>query len=160
MGYTLEAVIADAALIREATVDLPRAQRFGLLQGLALVPLTDALHDSGPLGERPFREFHLLPAWLSRWATEWSRGGPLAYVEIDSFGGAMTQAAAVWEHGELTLGPLRVGADEPAPADGFLLSRTLRRLGVIVGPHDRDEFTAVGLGAHRHTEDWAEHASD
>lgn len=159
MGYTLEAVIADAALIREATVGLRRAQRFGLSQGMALVPVTDALHDAGPLGERPFREFHLLPAWLSRWATEWSLRGPLAYVEIDSFGGTMTQAAAVWEHGEIALGPLHVGAGEPAPTEGSPLSRALRRLGVAVGPHDRDEFTAAGLGTHRHTEDWAEHAS-
>lgn len=159
MGYTLEAVIADAALIGEATVGLPRAQRFGLSQGMALVPLTDALHDAGPLSERPFHGFRMLPVWLSRWSTQWSLRGPIAYVEIDSFGGTMTQAAAVWEHGELVLGPLYLGPDEPAPTEGFPLSRALRRSGVTVGPQDRDEFTAVGLGAHRHTQDWAEHAS-
>ncbi|SIO85146.1 hypothetical protein [Nocardiopsis sp. JB363] len=58
MGYGLEAVIADAALVRATLADLPRARHVGLSQGLALVPLTDALHDDGP-----FREFHLLPGW-------------------------------------------------------------------------------------------------
>lgn len=159
MGYTLEAVVAEAGLIREATAGLPRARRFGLSQGLALVPLTDALHDCGPLGASAFHEFHLLPAWLWERVTRWSHGGPLAYVEVDSFGGTMTQAAAVWEHGELALGPLCVGADEPAPPGGCPVSRVLRRLGVTVGPDDHDEFTAAGSGTHRRSEDWAEHAS-
>lgn len=159
MGYGLEAVVADAALVRAALADLPRARHVGLSQGLALVPLTDALHDDGPLGERPFREFHLLPGWLAARLIEWSRGGPLAYVEVDSFGGTFTQAAAVWEHGELALGPLHVGAGASAPPEGFPVSRALRRLGVTVGPDDHDEFAAAGLGAHRRTEDWAERSS-
>ncbi|WP_162908413.1 hypothetical protein [Allorhizocola rhizosphaerae] len=78
----------------------------------------------------------------------------MAYVELDYFGGVGSQFAAVWHGGILVLGPLVLTEDEPLPAPGWSpISQALRRLGVSVDGH-YDEFDAIGLGRHRHVEDW------
>jgi hypothetical protein len=46
-----------------------------------------------------------------------------------------------------------LGAQEPSNRVQWPLNRALRELGVARG-EAFDEFDAVGLGKHRHTEDW------
>lgn len=51
------------------------------------------------------------------------------------------------------LGPLFQPEGAPTPPEGSPISRALRRIGVERGDA-HDEFEAVGLLAHRDTNDW------
>lgn len=53
----------------------------------------------------------------------------------------------------LVLGPLRLTEGEPSPTSGTPISQALRRLSAAKGNHV-DEFSSVGLGRHRDTDDW------
>ena len=81
--------------------------------------------------------------------------GPVAYVEAEFFGGVGEQAAVVWDRGEAVFGPTAqqfpsdVAAVNVGPING-----ALRALGVTA-VDGRDEFDSLGLGRHRHVEDWA-----
>jgi hypothetical protein len=170
MGYVLRAIIADRQLLAER-LGLPAATLVG---NLALVPMTEELHDrlTEPAGDR--LGFHLLPAAFGATLSSWSAASPIAYVEAELFGGAGTQRAVVWDAGSVALGPIEhdTGLAPSFPALGSPISQALRRLGVIVpvtpsrAPTDRrqdhhphrlmDEFAVAGLQRHRHTEDWLE----
>lgn len=163
MGYVLEAVIAESALLRSVAADpssgLTGTRSAALDQGLGLVPATDEFTAADtPAADDP-PGFVRLTEHLAGRITEWSKRGPVAYVEADYFGGTGSQSAVVWDGGEVALGPLHQPEGCPAPEAGSPISQALRRLGVTVGPDDLDEFDAAGLGAHRSTEGWAERAT-
>lgn len=152
MGHAIQAFIARAEVLRAAANHLRHAHVASLAQGLALVPVTDELHDeaTGPGGGPAHEEHvHKLSGALTRLAAEWSRRGPVAYVETEYFGGIGDQAALVWEGGEVVYGPERA---EMGP-----INEALSRLGAERGGH-LDLFEAVGLRRHRHTGDWIEEA--
>jgi hypothetical protein len=86
----------------------------------------------------------------------------IAYVEGETFGGEGTQSAAVWDQGELLLGPLFTCDVEDDVEDGFVwtsdsrqsaINVALRALGVDRGAA-ADEYAALGLHLKRKTEDW------
>ncbi|GGY14326.1 hypothetical protein [Streptomyces xanthochromogenes] len=154
MSYDLRAVIAEGKALRDATRDLAAARVASIGQGLALMPMTDALIDSvadgsgaGTLG------FWGLPGGFEKTLAAWSAGGPVAYVEAEYFGGVGEQRAAVWNGGDIVLGPLHVEERQPFPPAGSPISQALRRLGAVAGTGE-DEFSAVGLDQHRHGEAW------
>ncbi|MFF5499323.1 hypothetical protein [Streptomyces aquilus] len=153
MGYELQAAVAGDELLRAASRDVPGAHVVPLLQGLSLLPMTDEVFDAvtdgssgGSLG------FWKLPGGFEGLLAQWSAAGPVAYVEVEYFGGSGGQRAAVWEGGTLALGPLehgtRRGLRTVSP-----VSQALRRLGARRSLGE-DEFSAVGLDRHRHTDDW------
>ncbi|SBT90344.1 hypothetical protein GA0115233_101781 [Streptomyces sp. DI166] len=155
MAYVLQAVIAADRVLRTAARDLPAARPAPLAQGLSLMPLTDALRDALAGGDNAGTEgFWRLPAGLAGAASAWSATGPVAYVEAEYFGGTGEQHAVVWDRGALALGPLHVEEGQSTPAVGSPISQALRRLGVVVGGGDEDEFAAVGLGRRRSTSAW------
>lgn len=154
MGYDLQAIIAREELLRATTQALPDAVVAPLEQGLALVPITDAFFDrvtgipvADDLG------FWRLPAGFERTLADWSARGPVAYVEAEFFGGVGWQRAAVWSGGVLALGPLWIDEAERFAAEGSPISQALRCLGAITTA-GQDEFAAIGLGRHRHRDDW------
>lgn len=156
MGYALQAIIAPASAL--ATVangaDMPVCQ---LGQRLALLPMTEAFHDrvSKLDGER--LGFWLMPGGFGETLAEWSLTGPVAYVEAEYFGGVGEQRAALWDRGDLVLGPLHCGEHEHFPLQGSPISQVLRRLGArrrLSG----DEFDAIGLARHRDMDGWFEEA--
>ncbi|MGW4198754.1 hypothetical protein [Streptomyces sp. NPDC005004] len=152
MGYELRAVIAGRALLEDAVGDPPGAGSAPLEQGLALLPLTDALSGSGGGGPSPLG-FRGLPGGFEPMLARWSAAGPVALVEAEYFGGVGEQRAAVWEGGAVVLGPLHVDEDESTPAEGSPVSRALRRLG-LVARAGQDEFDTAGLGRRRTSEGW------
>lgn len=119
-----------------------------LEQGLALLPLTDAMFDALPKvpptegASRDLLRF-LGPAVLAFLVAR-SVAGPLAYVETDYFGGEGEQGAAVAQEGRLVFGPTL--------GDGSI-NHALRLLGAA-GHAGRDEFDAVGLGRRRGNDGW------
>ncbi|MGI5478757.1 hypothetical protein [Streptomyces lavendofoliae] len=154
MGYDLQAVIADGEAMHGATKDLPAARLAWIGQGLALMPMTDALFQSVADGSGVRASgFWRLPGGFERTLADWSIGWPVAYVEAEYFGGMGEQRAAVWDGGSVVLGPLHVEEREPFPSAGSPISQALRRLGVVATA-DEDEFSALGLERHRHSEAW------
>jgi hypothetical protein len=101
--YTLEAVVAEAALLRARAAGLDGAVVAPLRQGLALLPVSEALvttltgsrppRRETPSGDHPFAL--MSPPFEERLA-DWSRGGPVAYLEADLWAGDGHQAAAAW----------------------------------------------------------------
>ncbi|MFD8481936.1 hypothetical protein [Kitasatospora sp. NPDC059673] len=150
MGYALEAVVAAEPLLRAATADLPDAHVVPLAQGLALLPMTDDLHDAVMDGTPAHPGFRKLPGGFHHTLATWSATGPVAYVEADIWGGTGDQSVAVWTRGALTLGPLTAPTGSP-------ISLALRHLGAHADGH-HDEFDALGLGRHRRTEAWLKDA--
>jgi hypothetical protein len=150
LGYDLEAVIGPVTVLRPLVTGLAL-----LPHGLALLPMTDEVFDAAvpdPAADRGLG-FWKLPPGYEKHLAAWSAAGPVGYCEAEYFGGAGSQRAALWENGELTFGPVTWEEGEPMPAAGSPISQLLRRLGVTrQDPHD--EFDAVGLDRHRHTEDW------
>ncbi|WP_432137791.1 hypothetical protein [Streptomyces sp. bgisy154] len=154
MGYQLQAVIAEAELLRAASRDVPHARLAPLRQGLSLMPMTDEVFDAVTDGNAEAAlGFWRLPGGFDRRLAQWSAAGPVAYVEAEYFGGVGAQRAAVWAGGALASGPL----DAPAKKRFFRtvgpISQALRQLGAgrSLG---QDEFEAVGLDRHRSNEDW------
>lgn len=139
-----------------------------LPQGLRILALTperiDALTRLAP-GASAEGFVHLSEA-LEAALRAASAGGALAYLELEYFGGAGFQSAALFSEGETRFRATQ--ADRPAPAARGLLSRllrpakaeprrtdpdrpvnrALRGLGVRAAA-GADEFTALGLGELR-----------
>lgn len=146
MSYELRALVsrydvADRAA-RAAGYDAVR-----LPQGYGLVPVTSDLFDRLGGGEvRPFGDaFWFLSSGVAALARRASTTAPVAYLEAEIFGGTGSQAMVLWRDGEVWLGPVTTQATA--------VNQALRHLGVgRLGA--ADEFDALGLGRHRHTEDW------
>ncbi|MEU5880995.1 hypothetical protein [Spirillospora sp. NPDC047279] len=151
MAYVLNAAIAATDLLRAATSSLPHARLVPLDQGLSFMPISDDLFDA--VTERsaaPLPGFWRLPAGFERTLADWSRSGPVAYVEAEYFGGTGEQHAAAWHQGHLIFGPLHIEEGQRWPEGGSPISQALRHLGAQAGTAF-DEFDAVGLQHHRHT---------
>lgn len=148
MSYSLEAFVARPPVLARLA---PGVVTVALPQGFALLPLTDAnfaalseglsLSGAGLTGQDELPE---LPIELADKARLASAAGPLAWLAAESFGGVGGQVAAVWRDHGLTLRPL-LGPDAIATA--------LLALGVTPAT-GQDAFAALGLGRHRHTDDW------
>jgi hypothetical protein len=155
MGYELRAVIGATEALRWALEEFRAAQVVELEQGLAMVPMTEALFDEAADGTQDAAlGFWFLPGGFGEVIARWSTTGPVAYVEAEYFGGVGGQRAAVWSRGMLSLGPLTLDEHEQIPAQGTPMSVALRSLGIRCTA-GADEFTAAGLQRHRNTEDWA-----
>jgi hypothetical protein len=154
MGYILQALIAREKTFAAKGPPVRQARVALLAEGIALMPLTDAL--CAEMGGEPsprevasgdeYGTFTRLLPGVEAWARRLSASGPVAYVEAEFHGGQGGQCALVWSQGRVVLGPLS-GPIGP-------INQALRALGVGPGRH-HDEFAAVGLGRHRFTEDWA-----
>lgn len=149
MSYNLKAVIASSGLLTAAARDLAPARVVGLRQGMALIPMSDALSEAvADPAQTPRTDFWDLPAGFDRVLAQWSQAGPVAYVESEYFGGIGEENVAVWRDGRLALGPLHLLEHEPWPPEGNPVCRALRELGVRAG-RGHDEFDSLGLGEHR-----------
>ena len=156
MAYQLCAMAGRRPVIQAAGARTGvRAVELG--QGIWLLPITRALRAGwGAAGAMPFGQtFLFLSAEIEAIACQVSRIGLVAYLEAEIFGGAGDQAAVAWRDGEVCLGPVTTQGwvQEPSNSAQWPFNRALRELGVARGDAF-DEFDAVGLGKHRHTEDW------
>lgn len=152
MSYVLCGVVGDFDRLRSLSDDLPRAVVAPLRQRLGLVPVTGEIFDE-LTGALPQSEaFTLMSPAFARRLEDWSRGGRLAYVEADFWGGDGGQAAALWEDGRQSWGPeyawIRGG-----PRADWPINAALARLGAVrTGPLDL--FDTIGFGQERDMEGW------
>ncbi|MFC7246395.1 hypothetical protein ACFQO7_28295 [Catellatospora aurea] len=155
MSYGLQAVIGAEDVLRKVAAEQPGAVVVPLRQGFALIPMTDELFDAATDGSRgDGLRFWKLPGGFENVLSDWSKAGPLGYVEADYLGGVGTQRAALWARGELAIGPMYVGEHEPFPAIGSPISQVLAHLGAVRRRRDADEFVSVGLDRCRGTDEW------
>ncbi|MFG1947670.1 hypothetical protein [Nonomuraea sp. NPDC048826] len=159
MGYRLEAVLGGQVVLRSLAEPFAAARAVVLRCGVGMLPLTDELFDavSERDGERQLGDvFWKFPAQGESLFGRWSRGGAVAYVEVDLFGGVGSQAAAVWEAGRRVMGPY-LDESLTGPAHAWPVNAALARLGVRSEAGYGDLFAAVGLDCHRDTEEWVTH---
>ena len=115
-------------------------------QGLALLPLTDALYDAipGDLTASPEEGFVLLTPKIVDLLKQTSTYGIVGYFETNYYGGDGDQCAVLAQMGDFVLGP-QVG---DGTINQMLHAMGVRRQG------DRDEFAAIGLGRYRTNQKW------
>jgi hypothetical protein len=150
MSHSISGFVARPDVLRADTAHLRSAYVASLGQGFGFLPVTEEVDEETGGRTVAYEQFYRLTDALARLGAAMSRGGgAVAYVETDYFGGTGEQAAIAWKDGRVASGPekTRIGA----------VSDALRRIGAEKGDA-HDEFDAVGLGRHRHNEDWVEQA--
>ncbi|KDN84838.1 hypothetical protein [Kitasatospora cheerisanensis] len=141
MPYELNALIATDELITVVAAELPIARIARLPHGLALIPMTDELHQAlHHPSTAPDYDFKRFPSGFAMRIAGWSKAAPIAFAEIDAEH-PTGRRAALWYDGRVTLGPL-------TPADGAPLARILHALGT---PATALAELAEALEAHRLT---------
>jgi hypothetical protein len=151
MAYVLRAVIARGGVLGAPPAWIADSAIIPLPQGCAMVPVTEAVcYAFGP-ADRPWLYeghsiFTNLPEELVPHLRALSRGGRVAYVEAEYFGGVGEQRCIVWEGGAVL--------EEPAES-AHAINDALRSLGVEPA-EGADRFDTLGLGRHRSVEDWLE----
>ena len=143
MGHAIRAFVGPLEAMRRAAAAAPGGHgRLVALDagGLALVPLTDELHDAlAPDGGTRLAPFsHLSDTVLAAFAALVG-DATFGYLETDYFGGTGTQFARAWRAGQ----PLALPEDIDGEINGVLVA-----LGVVP-PFPRDAFAHVGLGRYR-----------
>lgn len=149
MAYTLRAWLSTETLLQQVATRWNKARVVLLKQGMAIIPVSHALYDEHHLHqqvEKPYVEFDYLTTEMIEHAVEISAIAPIAYIEAEYFGGIGTQAAILWEARQLKLGPLH--SEQIGPID------TILKYFGVVRENEFDEFYAVGLQKHRHTDEW------
>ena len=154
MAYTLHALIARCELFANPPSWSAGSAVIALPQGFCMLPLGDALCGRfGPADRpwlyEPYSIFTHLPEDLVPHLLELSRGGPLAYVEAEYFGGVGEQRWMGWDRGAVVR--------EPEESSGAINS-ALSWLGVERAAGN-DCFDTLGLGRHRSVDDWLADAS-
>jgi len=143
MSYYLQALIGKADALGKHTSDFQSARLVPLTQGMALIPLTDELHDEiGSGGE--VEPFEKLSPGVEQWAQRISFAARIAYIEAEFFGGDGGQSAVVWSGSSRVIQPIH---------SQDAINQALCFLGVRID-NAHDEFDAIGLGQHRNTHDW------
>jgi len=149
MAYTLHALIARCELLANPPSWSPGSAVIALPQGFCMLPLSGAVCDRfGPADQpwlfEPYSIFTHLPEDLVPDLLELSRGGRLAYVEAEYFGGVGEQRGMGWDRGAVVR--------EPEESSGAINS-ALSWLGVERAAGS-DWFDTLGLGRHRSVDDW------
>jgi len=115
-------------------------------QRYILLPLTETARGalaipSLPLTDEPGQP---LPTALADLAAALSVDGFAAYIEAELFGGVGSQASAVWRGGRMV---------QPVTRSADAINLALSALGVQKAG-DEDEFSTLGLGRFRFTDEW------
>jgi hypothetical protein len=149
MAHSISGFVAREDVLRAGTAHLRSAYVASLAQGFGFLPVTEEVDEETGGRAVAYEQFYRLTDALARLGAALSRGGAVAYLETDYFGGTGDQAAITWKGGRIAFGPdkARMGA----------VSEALRRIGAVRG-EARDEFEAVGLDRHRGNDDWIEQA--
>lgn len=153
MTYQLQALLAPISTLEIAKQADPDLTVISLRQGIGIIPIPISLNKEKCNLEYsldPGKTFRFMNDWITQILKATSFVSLIAYVEADYFGGIGHQAAVLWKDGKITLGPLW---DETSPLRRKPINRVLKRMGVKLEEHI-DQFDAVGLGAHRWTDDW------
>lgn len=172
MGHHLDAYIARPELLRGLSRLLPGARMMPLGQGLWFAPVPHelrarAMEDAGNDDAGPFLQ---LVAVLDHIGLELSKGGEVAWIETDWFGGIGGSRARLWRGGEVVIEEESVNTvlramgvrrleEKSEIVEGSAILRGLHSVGIdLIKPRLMDEWDSVGLGVYRNTESCFERA--
>lgn len=156
--HDVKALVASNAILTDMDKRYSSAVVCPLVQGFALMPITDSLASEMAAVGKEYSESsaplvsNMAPG-VATLAAELSAAGLVAYISTDFFGGAGGQDTIIWKNGR-TIFALSDGPANKFEWPNSPVSRTLRKLGVAADA-GKDEFDTVGLGRHRTTERWA-----
>ncbi|SDS62684.1 hypothetical protein [Actinoplanes derwentensis] len=163
--YYLVAVIAEAGMLRDRVDRMEHGAVAMLRDGMALVPVSQALFEELTGSEHHGLFSERMPPAFDRVLAEWSTHGPLAFVQADFFGGDGDQTATVWRDGAPAWGPVHDrrfdGPREQWPINAALAQLGLRSAGWTYSSNPTlavDLFDQIGLGMERDMTDWLDHA--
>ena len=121
---------------------------------LAVLPfddeLQDRLHDRFGTGDWPDDQGIALSTTDQTFAAGCSRHAPLAFLQCDDGDGVMQQSAALWQLGQLTIGPATLDLSGPGGGRAVKLrpiNVALRTLGVMATA-SADECSVFGLAGY------------
>jgi hypothetical protein len=151
MGHHITGVIGRREVLKGLLGEFAGQPCFALAEGLAFMPLDhENLDDiAGLHDEKSIGEFVYLTERLMEHLRLASRGGELAYIETEYFGGAGGQGAVVFRGGEM------ISAPDWRESDA--INEALSEMGVT--SDTRDAFEIVGLGIYRSNERFREKGS-
>lgn len=144
--YTLQAIIAKTGTLKNS--GLQGANIVSMQQGYEMLPFTNALLEQHGIAFLPLTDegLEVLPGNIRSLCETLSEQNQIAYVEAEIFGGAGTQACAVFLNARMVVAPI---IDESA------INHGLKILGVEKNTNF-DEFEALGLHEQRDTNKWVD----
>lgn len=150
MGHSVHLIIGKGPALDAFLRQWPGARAVELREGWQAIPVDEALYDAievkHPGAVRP-SGLDVSPLGLSEaLAAATAKGGGLAYVETEYFGGTGGQAATAFIDGREVLAPQSGKGIGP-------INQALRRIGVT-RTDANDEFDAIGLGERRRMDDY------
>ena len=150
MVHSVHLIIGKGASVTTFLQQWPAARVVDLLAGWQAIPVDEALYAAiearHPAATRP-PGLDVSPLGLSEaLAAATSKGGSLAYVETEYFGGTGGQAATAFVDGHEVVAPQSAKGAGP-------INQALRRIGVTRTAAD-DEFDTIGLGERRTMTDY------
>jgi len=144
MGHCIQAIVAPIGTATVISREWPEVPRLDCDNGLAIFPIDADLIDKRIAPDKTPTttgdEFMLLTGGFLNLLRALSRGGQLAYVETDYFGGAGGQGALVLREGEEIM--------PPTWCKSGTINDALKLIGLKRGMFG-DEFDAAGFGLVR-----------
>lgn len=148
MGYFLQAFICKIGDADCLTNAYDKAIRVNMGQGIALIPMTEDLFDqindckvSGDIGRFMYLTENIENNILSAIGDR-----QFSYVEVEYHGGQGGQEAIIWQDRNRF---------QLLPFDHGRINHVLKYFGVVADEGE-DEFTTLGFGRHRYTQNWIE----
>lgn len=150
MGHSVHLIIGKGAAVSHFLSQWPAARAVDLREGWQAIPVDEALYAAiearHPGAVRP-SGLDVSPLGLSEaLAAATAKGGGLAYVETEYFGGTGGQSATAFIDGREVVSPQSAKAAGP-------INQALRRIGVT-RTDAKDEFDTIGLGERRTMTDY------
>ena len=161
MGQNVRLFVALPSALRPFLALVPELRLYTLKPDtdLAVLPfdevVQDRLHDRFGTGDWPDGQGLLLSTTDQKFAAECSQFAPVAYLQSDDGGDGVLQSAAVWQLGQITIGPITLdmaGAGARRAASLRPINVALRALGVVATP-GVDETATFGLADYASNED-------
>lgn len=150
MGHSVHLIIGKDASVAAFLQQWPAARAVDLRGGWQAIPVDEALYvaiEAKHSGATRPSGLDVSPLGLSEALAEaTAKGGGLAYVETEYFGGTGGQAATTFVDGHEVVAPQSAKGAGP-------INQALRRIGVTRS-ESNDEFDTIGLGERRTMTDY------
>ena len=151
MGHSVHVIIGRGEGVGAFLRQWPGSRAVDLRGGWQAIPVDEALYEAieaaHPGAVRP-SGLDVSPFGLSEaLAAATAKGGGLAYIETEYFGGTGGQSATAFVDGRQVMAP------QTARGGGGPINQALRIIGVARTEAD-DEFDAIGLGERRSMTDY------
>lgn len=146
MSYTIQSIISDSSIKDKLNEMEMEMYYVDLPLNMVMIPLTYDFVDKNYMPFLPLTDEGALSIGekLINLCKELSIGKKVVYIEAEFFGGEGTQACNLYENGKEC---------EPPLIDIEAINHALKWLG-IEHSEDKDEFSLLGLDAHRNTDGW------